>query len=804
MSFRMKYLLDNVRRPFVIILFTACLLSPVVHLQAQKHPISPSQVAVPFYFGKSSPLKDLPALQPTLLPGDQNGGEIENTNIRKDNFAAWPKIIDPVLQTIYPGTTPAQPRENFEGLNNLQNKIPPDTEGDVGKNHYIQMVNMSFAVYDKTGKTLYGPATNLSLWQEAPEIWASYSNGDPIVLYDECADRWLMSELSFPNHPHGPYYFKLAVSETNDPLGAWYLYGYEYKYFCDYPKLSVWNNGYYLTTNNNVWINSQWDFHAVGVSVFERDSLLAGSPHARRIFFDLFPNQQLWSMLPADFDGAPPPAESPALLACLRAGSTDRIFLYQVTTDWQQVNNSELSYLNTLFPESFDDNMAGGITQPDNAPTLDAMTNRLMYRLQYRHFGNYDCLIANHTVNRGDGVAGIRWYEFRNPGSGWYIHQQGTYAPDHSHRWMGSAAMDGYGNIAVGFSRSGIVTYPSIGVAGRTSEAPPGQFDVAELSVINGSGVQTNPNHRWGDYSAMQIDPADQTTFWYTQQYYETTGDRSWQTRVAAFHINDYLELSLSAARDTICGGDALQLYATVAGGSGSYRFSWRSIPAGFASVGQNPFAFPDTNTLYFCTLHDGVNQITDSVGVVVNPAANISAGPDTTICTGDPFQPAAAYAENIAGVWWVTTGDGTFDYPENIRPLYTPGAADIANGTVSLTLNGYALSHCADTSATMQLFIDPCTGINSLNGAHLVFDVFPNPAGQKLTIRLQDIPSQKHELLVFSLSGKLMKHYNLPPNRHTTTFTVDVSDMKTGVYLVRLHGGGITAAKRIVIHGNF
>ena len=238
-----------------------CVIFPVLMLQAQEDHIAPTRVVKPCYFGKTSPLKSLPIVKPQVYPDDSTSGEVENIDfLFGEKFTGLNPDRDPVLQKNYNNHARGEIVQNFEGVGNLMYKIPPDTEGDVGRNHYIQMINMSFAIFDKSGNIVYGPASNLSLWQEAPEIWASYSNGDPIVLYDELADRWLVSELSFPNHPLGPYYLKLAISETNDPRGSWYLYGYEYEYFCDYPKLSVWHDGYYLTTNNNFWINSQWTF----------------------------------------------------------------------------------------------------------------------------------------------------------------------------------------------------------------------------------------------------------------------------------------------------------------------------------------------------------------------------------------------------------------------------------------------------------------------------------------------------------------------------------------------------------------
>lgn len=768
---------------------------------SQENSLSPSGVSLPVYFGKSSPLKDLQIIKVEPDSADGKAGLIVNVNrLAGENTAFGNFGLDPALQNSFPAKERGGIIRNFEGVGNLQYKLPPDTEGDVGKNHYIQMINMSFAVFDKTGNMLYGPAPNLSLWQEAPAPWSSFSNGDPIVLYDEQADRWLLSELSFPYHPNGPYYFKIAISATADPLGSWFLYGYEYDYFCDYPKIAVWHDGYYLTTNNNEWVNSQWDFHAVGISVFERDSMLSGSPSARRIFYDFYPNQQPWSMLPADFDGSPPHDNTPARLAYLREGATDRIFIYKAVTDWQNIANSSVGYMNTLFPAPFDDQLPDGISQPDNAPYLDPMTNRLMYRLQYRLFDDYECMVTNHTVNRGDQVAAIRWYEFRNYGSGWEIHQQGTYSPDGVHRWMGSAAMDGYGNIAVGYSVSGDTVYPSIRYSGQTTGAPSGILDVAESMIIDGSGVQTNPYHRWGDYSAMSVDPVDQTTFWYTQQYYEITGDRSWQTRIASFHINDYLTLAVNAAEDTLCQGNSTQLSATVGGGSGNYSFLWRSSDGGFNSVEQNPVVSPQVSTLYICLAEDGVTSKSDSIAVVVNPEPLVEAGPDTIICSNQIFEITEANVNHYAGVFWKTSGDGTFDRPDILHPVYAPGAEDILAGNALLSLNALPLSGCDGKSDSLNLIIDPCTGTGSDHWSDQHIEIYPNPAGKVLNVRFAEKIPDEFTLRFYSLSGQLIETRMYDGYGKRRDFTVDLSGSDKGVYLLHIQAGDKAFSFRVLI----
>ena len=611
----------------VVVLFS-CLVLFVPFSRGQEGMLYPNYVKQPDFFAKTIPLREMPIIHPSDVKAKpRKEGVLEvirEPDFEKRNFMSDPPR-DPVLQKFMGRRSSGEILANFEGVDNLQNILPPDTEGDVGPDHYLQMINMSFAIYDKEGNLLYGPAGNLSIWQNAPYPWSEYSRGDPIALYDEEADRWLISELSYVSHPDGPYYEKIAISETSDPTGSWYLYGFQYSYFCDFPKLGVWHDGYYMTTNNNYWDEEEeLHFHAVGVSVFERDSMLIGSPQARRIFFDLYPNQEPWSVLPADFDGEQPAPDVPAYLAYYKEGMNDRIVIFEVETDWENPANSTLSVSQTLYPEPFTGSLPDGIPQPDGAPYLAPMSNRLMYRLQYRKFDDHSSMVTNHTVNTGNGTAGIRWYEFRDDGSGWQIHQQGTYSPDNTCRWMGSAAMDGYGNIALGYSVSDHNTYPSIRFTGRFKDDPPGIMSLEEQEIIAGSGVQTNAYHRWGDYSCMSVDPVNHTTFWYTQQYYETTGNRSWQTRIASFNLNEVLALDVSADADSICQDQSTQLFANPQGGSSTYAFSWTSDPAGFTSSLQNPLVTPDTTTMYFCEVDDGLNAITDSTMIFVDPCTGL------------------------------------------------------------------------------------------------------------------------------------------------------------------------------------
>ncbi|HSG68353.1 MAG TPA: GEVED domain-containing protein, partial [Bacteroidales bacterium] len=393
-------------------------------------------------------------------------------------------------------------------------------------NHYFQMVNLAFEIFDKNGNSLYGPADNITLWNGFSGPWSSTNDGDPIVLYDEYADRWIASQFALPNYPSGPFYELIAVSETGDPTGAWYRYAYAFDNMPDYPKFGVWPDGYYFTINQ--FAPPRLSFAGAGVCVVDRDAMLTGDPNAELVFFNL-PNEG--SLLPADADGDAPPAGSPNYLATLYTGS---VKIFEVDMDWANTGNSTISsgFFIGISPFSYSSII---INQPGTSQTLDALSTRLMYRLQYRNFGSYEVMLTNHTVNVGNGQAGVRWYEFRNDGSGWELYQEGTFAPnDGDDRWMGSVAMNGNGDIAVGYSVSSTNTYPSIRIAGQTAaNSGTGVLDVAETSIKEGSASQTGVN-RWGDYSMMSVDPVDDATFWYTTEY--SNGGWNWRTQIASFN----------------------------------------------------------------------------------------------------------------------------------------------------------------------------------------------------------------------------------------------------------------------------
>jgi hypothetical protein len=249
-------------------------------------------------------------------------------------------------------------------------------------------------------------------------------------------------------------------------------------------------------------------------------------------------------MLPSDLDGfRPPPAGAANTFIEVDFPEfgfpTDQLTIFQFHVDWTNTAASTFTGPVAVATAPFDPLLCNFsrdcIPQKGSFQRLDAISDRLMHRLAYRNFGTHESLVVNHSVDVGGDHAGIRWYEIRNPRGGPFIHQQGTFAPDADHRWMGSIAMDGNGDAALGYSVSGPNLFPSIRYTGRMAEDPPGLMTLGEATLVAGGGAQTHPAARWGDYSAMSVDPRDDCTFWYTQEYYPETSERAWHTRIGAF-----------------------------------------------------------------------------------------------------------------------------------------------------------------------------------------------------------------------------------------------------------------------------
>jgi hypothetical protein len=620
---------------------------------------------------RSAALRDIPAGPPPAVDRTEREPLWRRVARRTSTLST-----DPVLQsTPLPSSMPA-PTRSVEGVGNVNGVLPPDTSGAVGPNHFVQWVNLSFAVYSKGDATtppalLYGPAAGNTLWHGFGGACESTNNGDPIVRYDRAADRWVMSQLAVPNSFLGllfaPFYECIAVSATADPLGAYYRYEFSFDKLNDYPKLAVWSDGYYLTINQFTSISLQWA--GQGVVAFDRARMLSGQP-ATAIYYDLASvDINLGGMLPADLDGPQPPAGSPAYFAQVDddawGADPDQLQIWKFHADWSNPAASSFTRVATLPTAPFDSDMCAYarncIPQPGTTARVDAIADRLMYRLQYRNFGTYETLVVNHTVDvDATDHAGIRWYEVRNPGASPFIYQQGTYAPDSNHRWMGSAAMDGSGNIALGFSVSGSFVSPSIRYTGRLAGDPPNVMTLGEADLMIGAGSQTHSSGRWGDYSTLLVDPVDDCTFWYTQEYYAVTSEAGWQTRIGSFGlpgcdappVPSLPVLTIAASTPTAAeAGLSNGVFTVTRSGDTTAPVTIAYSASGTATAGADYAALPGTVTIAagapsatipVVPIDDTLVESNETIIVTLgaNPAYLVGSGPATVTLTSDDAPP--------------------------------------------------------------------------------------------------------------------------------------------------------------------
>jgi hypothetical protein len=516
--------------------------------------------------GVSANLRDLPVTRPSFTAGTWESHA--PLPIHPPHAPPQLPVVDPVQQTVMPALAMPAPLQTFEGMNQADgcgNCIPPDPNGAVGPNHYVEMVNSSYSVYSKTGTRLAGPIQIQQLFSVLTgSRCAATNDGDPVVVYDHLADRFVLSQFSV-NGGSGPYAQCIAVSTGSDPTGAYYVYDFDESttVFHDYPKLGVWPDAYYMTTNE--FAGTGQTFAGAGVFAFERDKMLAGQP-ARMVFFDEGAvNSGFGGMLPSHLDGTPPPAGSPNYFAEVDSQinspmlGADAMRIWKFHVDWSNTNNSTFGINgqpNSTLPVAMwtpaqcVEAQGTCVPQMGSPYQLDVLGDRLMFRLVYRNFfGNHESLLINHSVV-ADARIGVRWYEVRSPGSSPTIYQQGTFAPiDQLYRWMGSIAMDGAGNIAVGYSTSGPANFPSIAYAGRLPNDPLGQMSQGETQLFAGAGPENvgffvPPVGRWGDYTDLTIDPADGCTFWYVNEYFASLTDQGvnapgapWQTRIGSFRF---------------------------------------------------------------------------------------------------------------------------------------------------------------------------------------------------------------------------------------------------------------------------
>ena len=493
-------------------------------------------------------------------------------------ISAYQRFESLMKQVMSPLPNMPGPLLTFDGMNSSQSGcmcLPPDTDGDVGPNHYVQSVNSSIKIFDKNGNPLNGPngTTYNSLFLTLVGTPCSgFNDGDGFVFYDQIADRWVASDFAFPGTlpGAGPFYQCVAVSQTGDPVsGGWFLYAIQHDpanvtWIGDYPKFALWNSGgspaqnaYYLTIN--LFDGPTLAFEGVRVFALDRASMLTGGA-ANAIAFNIPPAGlgDSYSLVPAGFrTGDPPPLGRDEFLLSVDSPATGGVTLTQVHgwkfhVDFGTPGNSSLGIgvnhspnANIAVAGFVDAFTTTTLLVPQNGTTakLDTLGDKIMTPVVYQNRAGVESLWADQTVilNYPNGPTAVRWYQFNVTGGNFPatpVQQQSwNNGNDGLWRWMASIAVDQNGNMAIGYSTSSATQEPSIRYAGRLAGDPLNNLGQGEAIMTVGGGHQTHSSGRWGDYSMTTIDPVDNLTFWHTNEYYPATSSASWFTRVGKFQF---------------------------------------------------------------------------------------------------------------------------------------------------------------------------------------------------------------------------------------------------------------------------
>ena len=588
--------------------------------------ISPSFVSI-----SSSPINVKPVRNQKPLTVDEINERFAKRKKKKLNMSLETKQStnssnklekDPVWQKQAPSSRGTNaPMQNFGGI--TSNMVPSDCNGSVSAGYYVQAVNSLYSVYSKTGTLLVGPLAINSLFSGLPG--SGYNDGDPIVLFDDQADRWVITEMSVNGTND---YLLVAISQTNDPTGSWYAYSFDVDDMPDYPKFGIWRDGYYIGTNKkSTVITDQED-----IFVIERDKMLLGQTAQIVGFINPDrPSNDFQLASPVDNDGSFASSDKPGLFVTINDNNwnsiKDQIWIYELEVDWTNPTNSTFQRSQALDVASFIPASNPGIEQIYTNQTLDGIGDVVMHRPVYRNYGNYETMVLCHNVsvgttyNGGDHV-GVRWYELTRIDGSWEIRQQGTYAPDDKSRWMGSVTINENHRIAVGYSVSNASMFPGIRYAAQSPTAyatANGQLDIAEEVLYNGLSSQDNDN-RWGDYSNISVDPSNDSVFWYTNQYIGSGGGiNGRKTRIASFKFGSFSLTADFVANNTtpVVNVTSVDFYDKSYGAPDSWQWSFSpnnvTYTGSTSSTSQNPKVIFTAAGTYSVTLTVGKSGSNDS-----------------------------------------------------------------------------------------------------------------------------------------------------------------------------------------------
>ena len=734
---------------------------------------------------------------------------------------------DTAVQSTVSTAAPAA-SSSFEGIGQgfagfTVQYAPPDTNGAVGPNNFVQTVNVAFAVFGKTGSLLYGPAKINTLFTGFGGLCETDNDGDPSVVYDQLADRWLITQfaVSGANGSSIPYLECIAISTSGDPTGTYYRYSFPRSYFPDYPKLGLWPDAYYMSTNDF----SGNSFAGATTWAFDRAKMLAGAAATAQLFHL---SLLYGGLLPSTLDGKTlPPAGAPNYFLALNDSSS--LALWKFHVDFANSANSTLTGPITIPVAGYTELCNGGTCVPQAGTTqqLDSLADRVMYRLAYRNFGDHESLVVNHSVAPTAGGGGVRWYEIRSPAGTPTVYQQSTYAPDTRYRWMGSAAMDRVGDIAVGYSLSSSTMSPAIAYTGRTPSDPLGTLQ-AETILTSGTGSQNGGLKRWGDYSSLALDPTDDCTFWYTTEYLTASGTFNWHTRVGTFRFANCTNLppptvtGIVPANGPSSGGTPVTINGTDFQSGATATIG--GVPLTGVSVtgpttlsgttgahapgsGNAVLVFNPDSQSATCACTYTYDPAAAPTVTAISPANGPSAGGTVVTITGTAFQPRAtatiggvalgavsvlsdtalsgttgAHAPAAANAVIVTNPDTqsasctcTYAYDASAAPSVSsisPASGPTTGGTAvtisgasfqtgaTATVGGVALTAVTVTSTTL-------TGTTSAHAAGTVSVVVTNPDTQSGTCACT------YEYLVVPVISNVKVSPN--PTTATVTWTTDI-----------------------------
>ncbi len=668
----------------------------------------------------SIPVRDMPlAVRSTTPFAEKEVNTLRHEQLYDKNGARFgtksPKQDDQLAQmsTRNPGglRTPTTSLD-FPGMPNISGFYPPDIEGAVGENYYVQMVNSTYAIFNKSDGSIAQAARNTNtLWSSHGGRCQSDNDGDAIALYDEQAQRWVLTQFAVTAAPESVCF---AISQTSDPTGAYYTYDLAAQRFPDYYKLGVWpvsgNNAYFMGTNSG--LQGQYDVYAL-----DRENMLLGLPARPAQFFQSYPNL----LMPADSDGdTPPPANAPGLLYSIRdAGeayfgnpANDSIDVYEFDVDWANSSNSTFTLSQVITNadglSNFNWTVCGFfvsdcLPQGGTSVNIDSGSWWPQQRLQYRNFGGFETLVGTWTVDVlavGDHAA-PRWFELRrNIGAGsWNLRQEGTFAPDSDHRFNPSISMDASENIGLGYSVTSSSSFPSIRFTVHDASVDPlGTMEPEEVMVAGG-GSQTGTANRWGDYASMDVDPVDDCTFWFTSEYYTSTSAAGWTTRIGAFKIPTCKNYLITAVDDTIevCKADDTTSFSLSLSNSfdATTNMSQVGCPAGASCAFSpnpvvNPLSTTDLNITGLAGATGGAHLITATATDSVDNLATNDIDLNLFLFNGNPGTPVlsspldGAFAPSLGpDLTWSAVTDGQ-DYFVEVDNDPAFGSVDF-----STTVNG-------------------------------------------------------------------------------------------------------------------